>query len=45
MIEKIKRNFYRKKSTTTRPAVRQAGKGKRFKILEHKADYSLQQHK
>ena len=44
-MEKIKRNYHRKKSTTTRPAVKQAGTGKGFKPLEHKADYFSQQHK
>lgn len=44
-LKKSKEFINRKKSTITRPAVRQAGKGKGFKPLEHKADYSSQQHK
>ena len=42
---KKSKEIFIEKSTTTRPAVRQAGKGKGFKPLEHKADYFSQQHK
>lgn len=44
-MKKSKENLIDKKSTTTRPAVRQAENGKGFKPLEYKADYSSQQHK
>ena len=44
-MKKSKEIIIGKKSTTTRPAVRQAGKGKGFKPLEHKADYFSPQHK